>query len=100
MKSNAGYVAAYKMMRKQSYRSEMYQNNKGLEIHFKLEILLRHNVKTQKIFVNNRESETLGALGNTWESFYLSPGENTIRVLTSDWSEIPETQLLVREVWL
>lgn len=53
-----------------------------------------------KIFVNNRESETLGALGNTWESFYLSPGENTIGVLTSDWSGIPEAQLLVREVWL
>ena len=89
-----------KMMRKQSYRSEMYQNNKGSGNTFQTGDIITAQCEDAKIFVNNRESETLGALGNTWESFYLSPGENTIGVLTSDWSEIPETQLLVREVWL
>lgn len=100
MKSNAGYVAAYKNDAQTIIQIGNVSEQQGSGNTFQTGDIITAQCEDAKIFVNNRESETLGALGNTWESFYLSPGEDTIGVLTSDWSGIPEAQLLVREVWL
>ena len=52
------------------------------------------------IFVNNKQKDILGAIGNEWESFYLKPGDNQIGVLASDWAQTPDIEMIIREVWL
>ena len=52
------------------------------------------------IFVNNKQKDILGAIGNEWESFYLKPGDNQIGVLASGWAKTPDVEMIIREVWL
>ena len=52
------------------------------------------------ITVNGVIRDDLGAVGNAWESFLLTPGENIIGVLSSSWAQNPDVTLAVREVWL
>lgn len=59
--------------------------------------------KDGEIYLNNTEAPELGALGNDWEDFYLSPGLNQIGVSWSDWVPTgyePTFKLRYREVYL
>ena len=56
-----------------------------------------------KVYLNGIETPELGALGNDWENFYLSPGTNQIGFSYSDWVEAgsePKMKVRYREVFL
>lgn len=59
--------------------------------------------KTGSILLNGNETPGLGALGNDWESFCLTPGVNQIGFAYSDWVEAenaPKFKVKYREVFL
>lgn len=56
-----------------------------------------------EIYLNNARSPGLGAMGNDWEGFYLSPGLNQIGVNYSDWVQdeyAPTFKIRYRKVYL
>lgn len=56
-----------------------------------------------EILLNGVHTPSLGALGNDWEDFYLSPGLNQIGVAYSDWVEdaySPSFKIKYREVFI
>lgn len=56
-----------------------------------------------EIYLNNVLSPELGALGNDWEGFILTPGLNQIGFAYSDWitsANAPKIKVLYREVFL
>ena len=56
-----------------------------------------------KIYLNDILTPSLGALGNDWEEFYLTPGLNQIGVAYSDWVQEgcePKFKVRYREVFL
>lgn len=56
-----------------------------------------------KIYLNGMLEESLGALGNDWEEFYLTPGLNQIGFSYSDWTPeyaAPSFKVRYREVFL
>lgn len=54
-----------------------------------------------EIYLNDVPTPELGALGNDWEDFYLTPGANQIGVVWSEWAEInPTLTLKYREAFL
>ncbi len=56
-----------------------------------------------EIYLNNVLSPELGALGNDWEGFALTPGLNQIGFAYSDWiasEDAPKIKILYREVFL
>ncbi|MBR0380817.1 MAG: phage tail family protein [Eubacterium sp.] len=56
-----------------------------------------------QIFLNGKPVPEFGALGNDWETFVLTPGENQIGVAWSDWVETecePSCSVTYREVFL
>lgn len=58
---------------------------------------------TGKITLNDNEAPELGALGNDWEDFCLTPGLNQIGYAYSDWVEAdsaPKIKVKYREVFL
>ena len=59
--------------------------------------------KNGKIYLNGVDSPQLGALGNDWEQFYLTPGLNMIGYSYSDWVQDgyePKIKVRYREVFL
>ena len=59
--------------------------------------------KTGEIFLNGVSNPALGALGNDWEGFYLTPGVNQIGFSYSDWVKdefAPRFRVKYREVFL
>lgn len=59
--------------------------------------------KCGEILLNNNLTASLGALGNDWEDFYLTPGLNQIGVSYSSWvpaAYAPEFRIRYREVFL
>lgn len=59
--------------------------------------------KSGEIFLNDTPTPNLGALGNDWEDFYLSPGLNQIGFAYSEWVEDgckPLPKIRYREVFL
>lgn len=59
--------------------------------------------KTGTILLNGNETPGLGALGNDWESFCLTPGVNQVGFVYSDWVEAenaPKFKVKYREVFL
>ena len=57
--------------------------------------------ETGDINVNGLSNYQIGALGNDWETFYLSPGPNEVRCTYSDWAEAsPEFSLTYRKVYI
>lgn len=56
--------------------------------------------KSAEIKVNGLFQQGFGALGNDWEEFYLTPGENTIKCVCSSWATKPDYEIRYREVWL
>ena len=56
-----------------------------------------------EIYLNGVRSPELGALGNDWEHFYLTPGLNQIGISFSDWVKAgyePNFKVRYREVFL
>lgn len=56
-----------------------------------------------EVFLNDNPCQSLGALGNDWEDFFLSPGLNQIGVSYSSWVEpeyAPIFKVKYREVFL
>lgn len=61
------------------------------------------NCKTGEIQKNGVSAPALGALGNDWEGFYLTPGINQIGITYSDWvtaDYAPTFKVKYREVFL
>lgn len=59
--------------------------------------------KSGEVFLNNSPAPSLGALGNDWEEFYLTPGLNQIGFAYSDWvssAYAPKFRLRYREVYI
>lgn len=59
--------------------------------------------KSGEIFLNGIEEPSLGALGNDWEEFCLTPGANQIGFAYSDWlteQYAPTIKVKYREVFL
>lgn len=59
--------------------------------------------KSGEIFLNNRPAPSLGAMGNDWEDFYLTPGLNQIGFTYSDWvtaAYAPKFKIRYREVFI
>jgi len=53
-----------------------------------------------EVRVNEVVQHGLGALGNDWEKFFLTPGVNQIQCLNSEWANRPNFNLSYRKVWL
>jgi hypothetical protein len=65
--------------------------------------VLEADCKSGKIYLNGVENASLGALGNDWEGFYLTPGLNQIGFSYSDWitaAYAPQIKVRYREVFL
>jgi hypothetical protein len=61
------------------------------------------NCKDGEIYLNGTREPSLGALGNDWEHFYLTPGLNQIGFSFSDWVKAgyePKFKVKYREVFL
>lgn len=58
------------------------------------------NCRTGEVLVRDLPAAGLGALGNDWEEFYLTPGVNQIKCLHSEWAEKPDFKLKYREAYL
>lgn len=63
--------------------------------------IVQADCKSGEIFLNDISTPSLGALGNDWEDFYLSPGMNQIGFSYSDWTEnAPKFKVKYREVFI
>lgn len=59
--------------------------------------------KEGEIYLNGAPFPALGALGNDWEEFYLTPGLNQIGIAYSEWLQppfVPRFKVKYREVFL
>lgn len=59
--------------------------------------------KSGEIFLNDAPAPSLGAMGNDWEEFYLTPGLNQIGFAYSDWvipAYAPKFKIRYREVFI
>ena len=70
---------------------------------FKTNDIVEADCSTGEITLNGSAAHTLGALGNDWEGFYLSPGLNQIGTAYSEWVSEgfePTFKVKYREVYL
>ncbi len=70
---------------------------------FKTNDVCEADCKTGEITLNGAAANALGALGNDWEGFYLTPGLNQIGTAFSDWVDEgcePTFKVKYREVYL
>lgn len=68
---------------------------------FKTGDVIACNCASGTIAVNDVTQHGLGALGNDWETFCLTPGVNSIKCLYSDWATTaPTFTLTYRKVYL
>lgn len=77
------------------------QTYKDIPNKFQSNDVLEVDCRSGKVWLNKAEKPELGALGNDWEQFHLSPGLNQIGFSCSDWvSEAPVPTVRYREVFL
>lgn len=65
--------------------------------------IVEADCKEGKVYLNGIETAELGALGNDWEGFYLTPGLNQIGFAYSEWLSdeyAPTIKVRYREVFL
>lgn len=65
--------------------------------------IVKADCKNGEVYLNNALTPSLGALGNDWEDFYLSPGLNQIGFSYSDWVDAayaPKFKIRYREVFI
>ena len=89
------------------YWAKFVKNNcttyKEIPNKFSANDVLTADCKTGEIRLNGVLSPELGALGNDWEGFYLTPGLNQIGIAHSDWVKSgyePTMKVRYREVFL
>lgn len=58
------------------------------------------NCSDGSVLLNGLPKPEIGALGNDWEEFCLSPGANQIQCLYSSWAKKPNFKMKYREVYL
>ena len=62
--------------------------------------VVKIDVANRRVLVNGFEDRTLQAIGNDWGGFKIHPGDNTIRLLTSNWAKQCEAEITWQEAWL
>ncbi|MCT4385211.1 distal tail protein Dit [Lacticaseibacillus paracasei] len=62
--------------------------------------VVKIDVANRRVLVNGFEDRTLQAIGNDWGGFKIHPGDNTIRLLTSNWAKQCEAEIAWQEAWL
>ena len=62
--------------------------------------LFSADCSTGEVLLQGLPQPGLGAVGNDWEEFYLTPGVNQIQCVYSSWAEKPDFKLKYREVFL
>lgn len=70
---------------------------------FSTDDVVEAECSTAKVYLNGVETPTLGALGNDWEDFVLTPGLNQIGVAYSEWVDAdhaPRFKVRYREVFI
>lgn len=89
------------------YWAKFVKNNcrtfKDMPNKFSASDILEADCKSGKIYLNGVENASLGALGNDWEGFYLTPGLNQIGFSYSDFvasAYAPLIKVRYREVFL
>lgn len=89
------------------YWAKLVKNNcdtwKDIPNKFSANDVVEADCKNGEIFLNGVLSPDLGALGNDWEEFYLSPGLNQIGIAFSEWVPAgyePSFKVRYREVFL
>lgn len=100
IKGNTGYVAAYKDSADTIIQIGNPSEAQATSNTFAAGDIVVAKCEDASIFVNNKQKDILGAIGNEWESFYLKPGDNQIGVLASGWAKTPDVEMIIREVWL
>lgn len=77
------------------------QTYKDIPNKFQSNDVLEVDCRNGEVLLNNAPKPELGALGNDWERFHLSPGLNQIGFSYSDWvDEAPVPKVRYREVFL
>ena len=89
------------------YWAKFVKNNcatyKDVPNKFSADDVLEADCSSGEIFLNGVSSPELGALGNDWEDFYLTPGLNQIGFAYSSWvtdTYAPTLKVRYREVFL
>lgn len=89
------------------YNVKFVKNNcdtyKDIPNKFSTNDILEADCESGKVYLNGVENASLGALGNDWEGFYLTPGLNQIGFSYSDWVSAdyaPAVKVRYREVFL
>jgi hypothetical protein len=89
------------------YNVKFVKNNcdtyKDIPNKFSANDVLEADCESGKVYLNGVENAGLGALGNDWEGFYLTPGLNQIGFSYSDWVSAdyaPAVKVRYREVFL
>ena len=89
------------------YSAKFVKNNcdtwKEVPNKFSADDIVEADCRNGLIYLNGVEEPSLGALGNDWEEFYLTPGLNQIGFSYSDWVEAayaPSFKVKYREVFL
>lgn len=70
---------------------------------FSLGDIVTIDCSASDVLVNDAVDNSLGAIGNEWEQFYLSPGTNQYKCIWSNWvtaNEQPSIVVKYREVYL
>ena len=62
--------------------------------------VVKIDVANRRVLVNGFEDRTLQTIGNDWGGFKIHPGDNTIRLLTSNWAKQCEAEIAWQEAWL
>ncbi|EKQ17853.1 phage tail fiber protein [Lacticaseibacillus paracasei] len=62
--------------------------------------VVKIDVANRRVLVNGFEDRTLQAIGNDWGGFKIHPGDNTIRLLTSNWAKQCKAEVSWQEAWL
>lgn len=62
--------------------------------------VVKIDVANRRVLVNGFEDRTLHTIGNDWGGFKIHPGDNTIRLLTSNWAKQCEAEIAWQEAWL
>lgn len=89
------------------YSAKFVKNNcetqKDIPNKFSANDIVEADCKNAEISLNGVLTPSLGALGNDWEEFYLTPGLNQIGIAFSEWVEAdyaPSFKVRYREVFL
>uniref|UniRef100_UPI00194528A0 phage distal tail protein n=1 Tax=Lacticaseibacillus suibinensis TaxID=2486011 RepID=UPI00194528A0 len=72
---------------------------KDLPNRFKSGDVVTADVATKKVYVNGVEDASLQTVGNQWDSFVLTSGENVIQPVASSWAVPFTAEIKYREAW-